>query len=495
MEKEKVIIGNEPNTIQDINQVNEDLFTKLRKQNQLLRKPTENDALFLFRPNRDPVPVSKQDFHGILHNLINFVYLSNAQNAPGERTVVLDRKFTDIFFHSEQKFLLAPFETVIKEPAITLYNGKPELTRPGYDASTQIYFLESPFSRIQPLNTTDRLKYCFSGVPFASEKFKANVIASLLGAIVLDRSFENPLVAVTGNQPGIGKTKLTASMGYILTGAEPAPVSYQQEEMNKQIGARFHDNQRFILIDNVSTPNDQAFRSDPLAIHITSGHSKTVRELGVSRKISMQGVLFALTANHCRLHEDLAVRSLMIRLYREQLGAMEPFVFDQAVEFRSELYGELLGLALREVESYPTNYKQFFRFRRWLSFVAPRIEPVFGPLAIDESLELDPRLVGLCEWAISDPRTNTGAAFSCGEFIEWAEATADLTLRELISSLHGNKAAGKAKSLSTLLQNLTNRTVTLDEGVRVTLELSDPGYPGRAKRFRFNIVRSEAVAA
>src|SRR5262245_11992229 len=495
--KADVEIGPNKYEIKDINNVIPQVWDFLVATKCLYRKPSESNEIYLFNGPDTPRRVQKPDFNGILHRFINFrsTGTTNGQNqTPGIFEVIIEKKYSEILFFAEERSKLPPFEAVVREPAVVFLNGTPTITPRGYDRHTQIYFLDSDFAyAVQPSNSIEHLSRCFSGVPFASPGFKANVIASLLGAIVMDPGFESPLVAVTGNQPGIGKTKLTATMGYILTGCEPNPVTSDVADMNKEIGARFLDQQRFILLDNITTPNGQPFRSDPLAVHITSGWSKSVSELKMNRSITQKGVLFTLTANHCQLHEDLAVRALMVRLYREELGQMIPYCYDYAHDHRAELYAELLGLALSQPTPYAKAYKEHFRFRRWLEFVAPRIEPLFGKLAIDEAAALDSRLISLSEWATLTPPYKDGQEFTAAEIVSLTDTSSTLT--DILFSVHGNSKRGKSKSFSTLLTNFANKKVTLDDGSTVVLRVTHPGGSGTTKKFKFEIVLAQETAA
>lgn len=491
MEKESIEIGPNKDSVQKPDETVEKLYTALFRTERLYRKPSEGDALYYFAPHRQPVLVPDRDFYGRVHDLVSFTSTRNGTTVVAPENVLVHPNFLKVAFHSSFKSLLRPFETVLKDPAVVFNNGKVELTKVGYDPRNDgIYLVDTPLARVEPVFSTEMLDYCFSDVPFDTSgrnSYKSNVIASLLGAIVLDNSFENPLVAVTGNQPGIGKTKLTAAMGYILTGTEPSPVSYG-EQMRQELSVRFRENQRFIMLDNVTTPNNQPYRNDQLAMHVTSGHSKKVRELGVSRDVSQRGVLFVLTANHCQLQEDLQVRALMVKLERKILKKMIPYVWQVAFENRNRLFAELLGLALSDPAPYDENYKEFFRFRNWLRFVAPRVEAKFGTLAIDESIELDSRLISLCEWAVQDARVNNGQVFTCKDFFDWNGESPLHGLSEFYAGLHGSERKGKAKSLSTLFINMKDRSVSLDSAI-VTLRYVDSNGPGKTRRFLFHVLK------
>lgn len=434
-----------------------------------------------------PRPIlNERAFIGEILNVVDFRAPVQAKyvGGPTEKSVQLRPEEGLAFFHSSLKRRLPTLASIVHEPAVVLVGGKPQITKPGYDPSTQVYYWQKrPAQVYEPKFTFERLRECFSGVPFEKPEYLANVIAILLGAIVLDRTIESPLLTVTGNQPGVGKTKLCASIGLILTGNEPAPVGYEAEEMVKQVGACFREGQRFILIDNVTTSGERSYKNNQLATFLTQGHSKRVRELGVSRRIGQEGVLFALTANHCELGEDLAVRALMVKLYREETGLMTPYVFDYAHEHSHEIYCELLGLALQDdVAPLSGAAHPFFRFRHWLDFVLPRVRPHFGDLALAEAFELDEAANDLASWGTEMTKVNADFTFSVESFMQMSarEGMKGVTARlQHCRSDHARRVA-----LSILLRSMLNRPLQLVPGEHIQLQDCSPRTGAKVYRWR-----------
>lgn len=456
-----------PKQINDLDDFAAAVFNHLAATNSFFRKPSESNALYYFPDGRsDPIPVDQYNFYSLLHNLVSFKRWIRPETGGDPYLVdcVLEERYVKILYGSRRRQDLPSFEIVLREPAVFLDPaGRPFVSRPGYDDATQTFSLESA-NGFHPLPGVTHLKRCFSGVPFATPRFLANVIAYLLGAIVYSRSIESPLLAITGNQPGIGKTKLASSIGYILTGSEPTPVSWRGEEMNKQISALFRQGKRFIPLDNVTTKDGEPFQSPELAIHLTSGHSKSVRELGHSRNIGMQGVQFVLTANHCALHEDLAVRALMVRLHREELDVMVPYVLDQAYSFRKEIYGELLALALSTPSTAAKPLEdQFFRFRGWANFVKPRLAADFEPLELATGvIELDQDFFYLSEWLAEDKCPFREKPFTAGELLP---RLTEIGLHDLNARLHGKLERSRSKSLSTFLTRFCGKSCTVSDAI------------------------------
>ena len=355
---------------------------------------------------------------------------------------------------------------VVLDPAIYFDQGAPAVTKPGYDVSTGIYYIV----RGAPVIVRDSTSYLttlFSGVPFEEPHHRNAVLAWLLGAIILDSSIEAPLLVVSGNQAGIGKSKTIEALGYILTGTAPAPIDPSGDEFDKQVGARFAEGGRFINLDNV-TARDGTYKNSRLARILTAGFSKSVRLLGHSRSVSQSGVLFALSANDCRLEHDLAVRALAVKLYREQLQPMDPYVVDYAHAHRSEILGELLGLALRP-PTIAALAAPGFRFRAWYNFVAPRIASVFGTLLLDESADLDDIVLEVASWGLDTDKTVTAADLL-------AVIQADAARFPAVSDAVLTKASDRMRkrAVSLILKRLVGRRISLSSGLFLTLTLVEP---------------------
>jgi len=297
----------------------------------------------------------------------------------------LSREDLAYLFHSEEKRLLPVIRATVHEPVVyQKASGTLHVTSQGYNEGPEIYYWQDPSSRpIEPARGLARLSECLSGVPFTSPGHKANAVAYLLGSVLLERQVESPLLSITGNLQNIGKSSLAQAIGHILTGSLPSPVdSTKGEEFGKQISTRINEGNRFVFIDNIVRRDGRSFNSPQLAKLLTEGYSKRVRVLGQSRTVSQEGVLFCLTMNDGKLDTDLSTRSLSVQLYAEKSQPMKPYVRDYAMKYRSEIYAELLGLALSVSSVQESGEHLHFRFRRWLDFVLPRVRPYFGDLAI-----------------------------------------------------------------------------------------------------------------
>jgi hypothetical protein len=330
------------------------------------------------------------EFKGAAESIYDFKKVVRYSHGEKQIPVRLKRDEAESLFGSEAKSVLPELKHVIFSPCVICdpITGVPRLTKPGFDSDTGVFYHLPPGGRpIEPVEGVGRLKECFSGVPFERVEYRNNLIAWLLGGLVLNSGMEAPLLVFTGNMQGIGKTKTMEAVGYILSGRISPPMAHYGEEFDKQLSCQFIECNRFITFDNI-TNKQGTFHNPRLASLLTQAGDKKIRILGHSSYVGQGDVLFALTANHCKLDMDLATRALLIKLYSEFPCLMRPYVLDYAVKYRREIYGELLGLVDSMHYEHPPNLFPAFRYRRWLNFVYPRIYQYFGPLAIQEVREV-----------------------------------------------------------------------------------------------------------
>lgn len=405
-------------------------------------------------------------------------------SGDNERASALTRAEAVVLLGSPQRALLPEIEYVLLEPGVWVRpNGEPLLlAEPGYHPEAKAYYWRSPDTvPIAPRAGTEHLERCFSGVPFLNDAYKNNVFAWLVSGMSL-ADINPPMLAVTGNDRGVGKSSLVQAAGYILTGQMQNAISPIGAEFEKQLGAKFAAEQRFIMMDNIVTQGSRSFSHAKLASLLTEGRSKAVRRLGQSREISQTGVLFALTANDCKLDQDLATRSLAVALHREQAGPMEPYVLSYAREHRAEIYGELLQLALeREPIAIPEEYRTC-RFVDWINYTVPIIVPRFGPMAIREAEDLDDRLQDLFAWGedhVDQPFTTTSLY---NEIVGNPENLAGLW--HSISTTRSER--GRQTKLGAFLNNTVDKTQQPSPGKTLRLESSgrDPESTRRQYIFR-----------
>lgn len=402
---------------EDIGETCARFFDVCRRSGCVYRTPGPDGDVLFVTPEDGPRPIRTID--GLMGVLPQLVRVTRPVNQNGTLTDVSGRFSGDelrYIFNSGERKILPVIRATVHQPVVYLKaSGTLQVTHPGYNAEPEVFYWQDPSELpIAPSSGVEHLITCFSGVPFADKKQRANIIAYLVASTWLDRSLETPLLSITGNQQNIGKTSLALAVGHILTGSMPTPLDTPRgEEFGKQISTRINEGSRFILVDNIVRRDGRAFNSPQLAKMLTEGYSKRVRVLGQSRTVSQDGVLFAITMNDGKLDTDLSTRSLSVKLFAEKSKPMTPFVRDYAVKYRREIYAELLGLALSMSTVTETDEFSHFRFRQWLSFSLPRIKPHFGELEIGSIDTLDE----ISQEIFSYGFDRLGAEFTAQQFV------------------------------------------------------------------------------
>lgn len=445
-------------------------FYEAAAQTQLLYR-NDGVGLTYIDPSSGPVRLmSDLEAYGIFHTVVEVCQVNEGRDGEERQTTAfLTPSEVRILFSHQAKASLPLLRAVVSEPVVVaVANNRFAAIQPGFDTQygSGIYYYVKPLqSPIRPSSSRARLSECFSGVPFKSTAHRNNLLAWLLGGICADPRMDAPLLVVCGNQQGVGKSSTVQAAGHILTGSVPNPVDYHAQEFMKQLSARFLENERVILMDNIVSNRGRSFDNAQLSALLTQGQSKRIRILGHSRSVSASGVLFAASLNDAKLSTDLSDRSLVVQLYREINGPMTPFCKDYAIEHRNELYAELLGLALEEADAPGGPGFTNFRFRRWLDFVAPRVGRHFGSLAIEESAGIDELTLELSHWGLD----HLDAEFEV-DFLLKSLAADEAKYPSLCDKLYG-KTSERAKSTwgALFLNARTNQYFQFDGGLKIRL--------------------------
>jgi hypothetical protein len=419
------------------------------------------------------------EFRAMASNCINMREIRGRANFPH----ILTRDEAVSLFGSNQKMMLPEIEYVLHEPGVLTVGGKPKLiSEPGYDVVAKSFLWTKPGREIiSPREGTKHLEACFSGVPFLSDEYRNNVIAWLVAGMCLDPDINCPMLTVTGNDRGVGKSSLVQACGYILTGEMQNAIAPTGAEFEKQLGAKFAAEQRFVMLDNITTPGNKSFSQAKLASLLTEGRSKQVRRLGQSRQITMTGVMFALTSNAAKLDQDLATRSLPIALYRDMPGPMIPYCLSYAKEHRAEIFGELLTLALNRDDSIeiPADYN-VCRFVDWIKYVVPVVQPKFGYLAVREAGDLDDRFLDLMTWGAD----NLDQTFVVADLYDTIMSNPDSFrgLHESVSLAMGEHA--KKMKLAKFVAAATDRPHFISPELSIVLKLAEKSAKANSYIFK-----------
>ena len=371
-------------------------------------------------------------------------------------------------------------------PEIKLFTRHPVFTTdwrvvtPGYDVASGIYYAGPS---VVPREGTTHLDALLSGFCFKSKCDRDNYIGMLLTPVLIPRFIgTKPIELITGNQPGVGKSILAQIVAIIRDGHYVGTATYNpnDEEFEKRIGAMVRSGNSTIIVDNAK-PNGRNPRIESSVLErSTTDPILSYRLLGHSSSFSVENShSFIITANSPRVGNDISTRSVYVNLYHEGAPERRRFVMrnpeEYALEHRTEIIGELLGMVFRWIDAKMPMADVNTRFNKsdWGDIIggilAANGHTDFLKNAEEAAEQLDETRRGFAELVAilaANPQSNRMAA----ELVE-------------ICSEHGLLAeelgSGTARSLATKMGNLAGRFVD----VRFSLE------DGRVAKFEKREVR------
>lgn len=252
-------------------------------------------------------------------------------------------------------FLLAP--TICPDGRLIESPGYDEDTRlfGAWDATSFPKVPESP-TRDDAAEALEDLRFVVGGYPFEEERHESGALAFLITGVVRRTIDHAPLFAVTAPQQRSGKTKLAHVAATLPTGRRSRLVTQRgtEDEESKRMFSLLGEGAAAVTIDNVV----RAFRTEALSVALTE-EGVTDRILGASRTATYPTrVLFSATGNNLEIGDDLAHRTVRIRIVP---GVERPeertFPFDP-VEYAQERRGQLVTAVLtilraHHVAGYP----------------------------------------------------------------------------------------------------------------------------------------------
>jgi len=264
----------------------------------------------------------------------------------------------DVLALSSAEWGFPPLEALIEAPF--LRSDGTICDRPGYDASTSLFY--SPAPSLQPLAipeaptrdhvdvSLDLLDSAIGDFPFANDASRANAIAAMLTPLVRPAiAGPTPLALYDAPQAGTGKSLLAEVTCIVATGrpAETFSAPTDREEWRKKITMVAASGTSVVVIDNVNYSLD----SDALCSAITS---LTIldRVFGTFDRIVLPvKCAWNATGNNVHLGGDMPRRCYWIRLDAKQSQPFRRTGFRHAnlrawvMEHRSELITALLTIA------------------------------------------------------------------------------------------------------------------------------------------------------
>ena len=177
----------------------------------------------------------------------------------------------------------------------------------------------------------------------------ATVLASILGIVARPALTTVPLIGVSANTPGTGKTKIVESAVIAAVGHKPTVVSFSgEEEFSKALVPLLREGDRATLIDNVSIP----LTGDMLCSVLTSEEHRA-RILGQSEQVRLLNkTTFFATGNNLAIQGDLTRRAAQVELDANcERPEQRKFDFDPVI-LAQKLHSELCIAALTALRAY-----------------------------------------------------------------------------------------------------------------------------------------------
>lgn len=197
------------------------------------------------------------------------------------------------------------------------------ITTPGYDPTTQFYYLPSTdFGEIPASPTTEEVSIAlgtlmrpFAEFPFINETARGAYLSIILGRFMRPMySGPAPGYCVDANNRGVGKGKLIKSACIITTGADAATTPYLADEdaWQKKITALLRSSVAICIVDDV--PRGKYLGGWNWNSLLTSDVWQD-RLLGQSTIITMRNLTtWAVTGNGVLLLGDMTRRMIHVRL-------------------------------------------------------------------------------------------------------------------------------------------------------------------------------------
>ncbi len=253
-------------------------------------------------------------------------------------------------FRPDLAMNLPVLSALVKPPAYSIVGGRLELSAPGFNPRTGWYVTGAAQA-----GTCDpaypHLRALLSGLTFATNLDRGNVLGWLAAAYARTAIREFPILILDGTHKSVGKTTLSQTLSIVLTGQETATVTYthSEEELEKRIGDKAElPGPNLLIFDNV-----RAGRKQAASIHSQLLSSAATTGVATGRVLfkGMRPVHFMIpvfTMNSAQVEHDLHDKVLRILLTRP-VGAVgelhfSPFPLDYAREHRDEICAELRAI-------------------------------------------------------------------------------------------------------------------------------------------------------
>jgi hypothetical protein len=318
---------------------------------------------------------------------------------------------------------LLPLDAIVYSPFVR-EDGSICGDQPGYDPESRVYANFS-LDEFYPLDDTSKeaaadaletLMAPFDEIPFGSPAARSAFFALILTQVARIATPCVPAFTITANDPGAGKTLASRIASIIMKGAATAsrPWPNSPDEVRKVLFSALLAGDSDIVFDNIR--EGVKVRSAEVCAFVTSPVWQD-RKLGESGSLALPNrSVIIFTGNNINPHDDLARRSLVIRLNpnmdRDALGK-RTFKIPELESYVQQNRAKLLMCALTIIKAHqqsehvgPTPLPSFERWSRlvrdaliWLGMPDPcetqRQETDDGRVALAGAFEmLAPKLEG-----------------------------------------------------------------------------------------------------
>jgi hypothetical protein len=271
------------------------------------------------------------------------------------------RPLMDVLLRCEPA--LARLPRITQYSRVPLYDEQFVLRGPGWHPSAGV-LIHGPAVEPTPFRPGDpalpvvqrlprHLRTLLTDFCFAGPSDAANALGLLLTGVLLNHFVTptKPMVLLDGNQPGVGKTLLARTVGVVLGGTDPRPISYtaDDDELAKRLCATVREEPcRVLIVDNAKVRGGSTIDSPTLEAN-SMAPEISFRILGLSQNYTRPNdLLWFLTMNDSKTSSDMVSRMLPIRLAFEgdprdrRFGGLGPVAY--ARECRVAILAELAGI-------------------------------------------------------------------------------------------------------------------------------------------------------
>lgn len=249
------------------------------------------------------------------------------------------------------------------------------LQTPGYDAEMAAWFDpgEQKFPRIpekptqrQAMAALEMLVESSDTLPFVGPSDQSVMLSLMLTALVRRSLPSAPLGAITAPTPRSGKTLIAECIGIMLTGVQPAAMTYpsSDEEAEKTALTLLMCGDPIVLIDNIERPLQGAWLCS-----ILTGETYQGRMLGRNEMLNAPtNTLWLATGNKLVIQGDLRSRALLCRIDPKQERPEHRQFKERLQDVFARKRSELVAAGLTIIRAYLVGGEKAGVFRPWGGF-------------------------------------------------------------------------------------------------------------------------------